>query len=188
MKMKPIFHLDMSRYPKGEPKAMLEMVGGRLLANLKERYPSKNGFAIHRAIRAGASPFTTHWDFYLSRGHFWKFKLSLEISQANKKVSFHISMGRNLDHNVAYMLVGQVISLISLVIAFIDLSKTFNSDIILPVLIGALIGGFTLLIPIRWILRPYIIRKARDKGIEEAEAYLLEEITVLLKRAGLRAC
>jgi len=184
MKMKPIFHLDMSGYPKDEPKAVLEMIGEWLLANLKEQYPENRGYIIHRVIRARASPFTTHWDIYLSRGHFWKFKLSLEISRANKKVFFNISMGRDLDHNVAYLIAGLVISLISLIIAFIDPGKTFNSNIILPVLIGTLLGGFTLLIPIRWIFRPYILRKARDKGIEEAEIYLLEEIKVLLSRAG----
>ncbi len=184
MKMKPVFHLDMSGYSKDEPKAMLEMIGGWLLANLKEQYPETKGYTIHRVIRARASPFTAHWDIYLSRGHFWKFKLSLEISRANKNVFFNISMGRDLDHNVAYLIAGLVISLISLIIAFIDPGKTFNSNIILPVLIGTLLGGFTLLIPIRWIVRPYIIRKARDKGIEEAEIYLLEEIRVLLRRAG----
>jgi len=184
MQMKPVFHLDMSKYPKDEPKAMLEMIGEWLLANLKERYPEDSGYVIHRVIRARASPFTTHWDIYLSRGHFWKFKVSLEISIANKKVFFNISMGRNLDHNVAYIILGLVISLISLMIAFIDPGKTFNSDIILPVLIGSLLGGFALLIPIRWIFRPYILRKARDKGIEEAEIYLLEEIRLLLSRAG----
>ncbi len=183
MKMKSVFHLDMSKYPKDEPKAMLEMIGEWLLANLKEQYPENKGYAIHRAIRARPSPFTTHWDIYLSRGHFWKFKLSLEISRANKKVFFHISMGRNLDHNIAYLVTGLVISLISLMIAFIDPAKTFNSNIILPILIGTFLGGFALLIPIRWIVRPYIIRKASDKGIEEAETYLLEEIKVLLKRA-----
>jgi len=184
MKMKSVFHLDMSGYPKGEPKVMLEAIGEWLLTDLKERYPQKTGYTIHRVIRAGASPFTTHWDLYLSRGNFWKFKLSLEVSRANKNVFFHISMGRNLDHNVAYLVAGLLVSLISMMIAFIDPGKTFNSNIILPVLIGTFLGGFTLLIPIRWVIRPYIIRKARDKGIEEAEAYLLEEIKVLLSRAG----
>jgi len=184
MEMKPVFHLDMSGYQKHEPKAMLEGIGEWLLADLNKRYPQKDGYTIHRAIRAGASPFTTHWDLYLSRGHFWKFKLSLEVYRANKKVFFHISMGRDLDHNIAYMILGLVISLISLMIALIEPGKTFNSDIILPILIGTFIGSFTLLIPIRRIFRPYIIRKAKDKGIDESEAYLVEEVKMLLKRAG----
>jgi len=182
--MKPVFHLDMSAYPKEEPKAMLEMIGGWLLANLNEQYPASKGYAVHHVKRDGASPFATRWDIYLTRGHFWRFKLSLEVFQMNKKTYFHISIGRNLDWSGACTMLGMVISLISLLIAFIDPGETFNTNIILPLLIGTLIGSFALSLPIRRVIQPYIIMKARNEGIEEGENQLIEEIKTALRRAG----
>ncbi len=184
MQVKPIFRLDMSGYKKDEPKAMLEMIGEWLVADLSARYPTQKGYTIHRVIRARSSPFAAKWDIYLTRGHFWKFKVSLEVSQSNKKRVFHISMGRNLDWNAMYLVLGMLTSLISLTIAFVNPGESFNTNVILPILIGTLIGSFALTVPIRWIVRPYITMKARNNGIEQCETFLLEEIKTVLQRAG----
>ncbi|MFQ5345973.1 MAG: hypothetical protein ACE5DZ_08460 [Mariprofundus sp.] len=184
MKMKPIFHLDMSGYKKDEPKAMLEMVGAQLFSNLTDRYPENEGYAVHRVIRARSSPFAAKWDIYLTRGHFWKFQISLEVSQSNNKRMFHISMGRNLDWNAMYLMVGMVISLISLTIALVNPAEPFNTNIILPILIGTFIGSFALCLPIRWIIRPYILMQAKHNGIEQCEARIIEEINTVMQRAG----
>jgi hypothetical protein len=184
MKMQTIFHLDMSKYSMDEPKAMLEVIGGWLLGNLRERYTIREGYAINRIINFRADPFAARWDIYLTRGKFWRFKLSLEVFRVTEKLFFQVSIGRNLIRRGTSVALGMMVSFVGLSVAFIDPCETFNINIILAVLIGTIIGGFILSLPIRLIIRPYVIRNARKEGIEEGEVRLIEEVKEVLRRAG----
>jgi hypothetical protein len=182
--MQEIFHLDMSTYSMSEPKAMLEVIGGALFGDLKKRYPEEKGYAVNYVIHSGADPFATRWDFYLTRGQFWRFKLSLEVSRATGQLFFHVSIGRNLVRRGTSLTIGMVASFIALLVAFIDPGEPFNSNIVLPILIGTIIGGFSLSLPIRLIIRPYIMANAKKEGIEDDETTLIEEVKEVLRHAG----
>ncbi len=167
-----------------EPKAMLEVIGGWLLGDFRERYPETKGYAVNYVIHSGADPFATRWDIYLTRGQFWRFKLSLEVSRSTGKLSFHVSIGRNLARRGTSLTLGIIISFISLSVVFIDSGDMPNINVILSILIGTIIGGFSLSLPIQLIIRPYIMMKARKEGIEDDENTLIEEVKEVLRRAG----
>lgn len=164
---------------------MLEVVGQWMMGDLKERYPESEGYQIAKAVSSGSEPpITTRWDISLSRGKRWKFKLILEILRWTDKTFFHVSIGPVLDRNGLCFTLGMVLSLIGLLAALGQTPQPFNSDIIAPVLIGTVIGGWIISFPIRWLVRPYIMAKARQQGIEESEQRLIEEIKEVLRHAG----
>ncbi len=80
MKIQTILHEDVTGHSFDEPKAMLEVIGERLLDDLNEHYTKRKGYLVERVISAGTDPpFSARWDIFLSRGRLWKFKLVLEI-------------------------------------------------------------------------------------------------------------
>jgi hypothetical protein len=164
---------------------MLEVIGKRLLDDLNKRYPEGEGYLIRRIISSGSDPpITTRWDIYLSRGKFWKFKLALEVLRTTDRTFFHVSLGRDLDKNGTSIMLGIVLALISLTGLSIGTGESSNTNVIAPVLIGSIIGGFVLSLPIRLIVRPYIMMKAKNEGIEEDESSLTEKVNEVLWHDG----
>jgi len=185
MKMKTICHTDITGYSIDEPKAMLEVIGKRLLSDLNKRYPEGKGYMIKRIISSGSEPpITTRWDIYLSRGKFWKFKLALEVLRATDRTFFHVSIGRDLDKNGTCIMLGIVLALIGMTGISVGTGESSNTNVIAPVLIGSIIGGFVLSLPIRLIVRPYIMMKAKKEGIEEDEISLIEKVKEVLRHDG----
>jgi hypothetical protein len=185
MKMKTILHEDVSGFSIHEPKAMFEVVGQLLVDGLKERYPATEGYLVERNISSGSEPsITTRWDISLSRGKLWKFKLVLEVLRTMEKTFFHVSLGPDIHRNSLCFMLGMALSLIGLLVAFGRTGQAFNGDLIVPVLIGSVISGFILSFPIRWLVHPYIMAKARQQGIEESEQRLIEEVKEVLGHAG----
>ncbi len=185
MKMQSICHTDITGYSIGEPKAMLEVIGKRLLGNLNKRYSEGEGYKVRHNISSGSEPpLTTRWDIYLSRGNFWKFKLVLEVLRSSDRTFFHVSMGRDLDRNGTCIMLGILIAFISLTGISICTGESSNTNVIAPVLIGSIIGGLILSLPIRLIVRPYITMKAMKEGIEEDEISLIEKVKEVLRHNG----
>lgn len=182
--MQTIFRMDMSGYSIDEPKAILEVIASSLLGHLKQRYPEEKGYAVNYIINSGADPFATRWDFYLTRGQFWRFKLSLDVSRTSGKLFFHVSIGRNLSRKGTCFTLGMILSLIGLTGTCLYVDQPLTTDIIAAILAGAIIIGFIISLPIRLIIRPYVMMNARKAGLEESEPILIEEIKKVLRREG----
>lgn len=182
--MKTIFRMDMGGYPMDEPKAILEAIGASLFGDLKKRYPEKKGYAVNYIIHSGADPFATCWDFYLTRGQFWRFKLSLEICRIAGKLIFQVSIGRNLNRKGTCFVLGMIISLLGLVGFTLHNNEPLTTDVIAIILAGTIIIGFVISLPIRLLIRPFIMMNARKAGIEESEPILIEDVKAVLRRDG----
>ena len=183
MKMKTIFHLDVSDYPFGERRAMLEVIGSRLLDNLEQHYPPAEGFDIQS--ETGDANREGWLNIHLARGKSWRFRLSLEFDDRGQEKFFRISIGRDLDRNGLCILLGMVVSLIGLTVAFMPDGQPFTNDMVAPMLIGTVIGGLILSMPIRPLIRPFIMAKAREAGIEQGERQLTEQVNEVLGHVGL---
>jgi len=183
--MKTILHEDVSNYSINEPKAMLEVTGQWLLDDLKARYPESEGYQTDKVVSSGSEPpITARWDISLSRGKQWRFKLVLEILRGAGKTFFHVSIGPDMDRNGLCFMLGMILSLIGILWASGQTAQPYTSGLIVPALIGSVVGGLILLLPIRWIIHPYMMAKAREQGIEESERKLTEEVKEVLRHAG----
>jgi hypothetical protein len=185
MKKKIILHENVSSYSANEPKAMLEVVGQWMMGDLKEHYPESEGYQVDKVVSSGSEPpITARWDISLSRGQLWRFKLVLEILRGAGKTFFHVSIAPDIDRNGLCFMFGMILSLIGILWASGQTAQPYTSDLIVPVLIGSVIGGLILSLPIRWVVNPYVMAKARRQGIEASESRLTEEIKEVLRHAG----
>jgi len=183
--MQIILHEDVTDYSIHEPKAMLEVVGQWLMGDLKERYPESEGYQTDKVVSSGSEPpVTARWDISLSRGKQWRFKLVLEILRGAGKTFFHVSIAPDMNRNGLCFMLGMIVSLIGILWASGQTAQPYTSDLIAPVLIGSVIGGLILLLPLRWIVRPYVMAKASKQGIEENERKLTEAVKEVLRHAG----
>jgi len=185
MNMKTILHEDVTSWSINEPRAMLEVTGERLLDDLKARYPEKKNYLIECLKEGGTDPpVSALWNISLSRGKLWRFKLVLEVFRTSDKTFFHVSIGSDLNRNGLCFMLGMVLSLAGLLWASSRAGQSFTGDLIAPVLIGTVIGGWILSLPIRMVVRPYVMAKAREQGIEASETRLIEEVKEVLRHAG----
>jgi len=183
MKMRTIFHLDVSDYPFAERKAMLEVIAGRLRDHLEQYFPAERGYTL--SVDAGDANREGWWNIHLARGNAWRFRLSLEIDDRGSEKLFLISLGRDLDKSGISILLGMAASLVGLSVALMPDGQPFTGDMIAPLVIGTVIGGLILSLPIRLMIRPFAMTKARNAGVEEAERQLIERINEVLGHAGL---
>jgi len=121
--------------------------------------------------------------YFLVSGNRWRFKLVLDVFRSMDKTFFKVSLGKNLDRNGLCYMLGMIFSLIGILWAYDRTGDAYTSDLIVPALIGSVIGGLILLLPIRWIVRPYVIAKARKQDIEESERKLTEEVKEVLRHS-----
>lgn len=182
MKMRTVFHLDVSDYPFTERKAMLEVVGSRLLDDLGRHCPEEGGYEIHSETGDEARE---GWrTIYLSKRNSWRLRLSLDFDDRGKEKYFRVCMGRDMDKNGLCIMLGMVISMAGL-IATLTAGQPFTNDMIAPLLIGTVVGGLLLSLPIRLLIRPLVMEKARKAGIAEGERLLGERVNGVLEHAGL---
>jgi hypothetical protein len=182
LKMQTIFRLGMGGYFIDDPKSILEVIGASLLGDLRKRYPAEKGYAVNCVIHSGAGPFATRWDIYLTRGKFWRFKLSVEVSRTTEKLFFYVSIGRNLSRKGTCFTLGMMLSLIGLTGIALYTHQPLTIDIIAAILTGTIIIGFIISLPIRLIIRPYVMMNARKEGLEKSELILIEEVKEVLRR------